>query len=74
MPHRILLGGAFLYLTTANVVWLMWDPGLIPPEAGAISEYVNGDPESFRLVEAFPIPSGDITRLYQVRADSERVG
>jgi hypothetical protein len=43
-------------------------PGLVPPEAEAISRYVAEGSESFVLLEAFPIPSGDVIRLYRVRA------
>ena len=31
-----------------------------------INQYVSGHPESFRIVDSFPLPNGDVIRLYKV--------
>ena len=43
-------------------------PGLIPSEADRITGYVLDHPEAFEVIEWFPLPNGEIIRLYRVQS------
>ena len=43
-------------------------PGLISSEADRITGYVLDHPEAFEVIEWFPLPNGEIIRLYRVQS------
>jgi len=43
--------------------------GLEPAGAEAVSQFVLERPSEFELLESFPLPNGDVIRLYQVGPD-----
>jgi len=41
-------------------------PRYIAPDATAVNDYILSRPERFEVLERFPLPNGDIIRLYKV--------
>ena len=41
-------------------------PPYAAPDVAAVNEYVLSRPERFQVLEWFPLPNGDVIRLYKV--------